>query len=162
MGSPRRVFIVDVAAGHKVVGTIPYSKSVRPPALSADEKRHFQNVDGILGFEVSDVVPQIARVTDKLALVRSMTHADSDHQRNFKSQLQQHAQKFFSSTPGYELLDEQGSRDSRTTWSVRDSFRMRSKSTKYSISEPTTPPKYSGKPTSTARVFDGLRDAGRH
>ena len=34
--------------------------------------------------------------------------ADSDHQRNFKSQLQQHAQKFFSSTPGYELLDEQG------------------------------------------------------
>jgi ribonuclease-3 len=34
--------------------------------------------------------------------------ADSEHQRNFKSQLQQHAQKFFSSTPGYELLDEQG------------------------------------------------------
>lgn len=55
MGGPRRVSIVDVAAGHKVVGEIRYSNSVRPPALSADEKRHFQNVDGMLGFEVSDV-----------------------------------------------------------------------------------------------------------
>lgn len=55
MGNPRRVTIVDVLAGHKVVGHIPYSASVRPPALSADQKRHFQNVDGLIGFEVSDV-----------------------------------------------------------------------------------------------------------
>jgi len=33
---------------------------------------------------------------------------ESDHQHNFKSQLQQHAQKILSSTPVYELLDEQG------------------------------------------------------
>ncbi|MBN1343075.1 MAG: ribonuclease III [Phycisphaerae bacterium] len=34
--------------------------------------------------------------------------AASEHQRNFKSQLQQHAQKHFGATPVYELLDEQG------------------------------------------------------
>jgi len=55
MGSPRRVTIVDVTAGHKVIGEIPYSNSVRPPALATDEKRHFQHVNGLVGFEVSDV-----------------------------------------------------------------------------------------------------------
>lgn len=34
--------------------------------------------------------------------------ADSEHQRNFKSQLQQHAQKVLGATPIYELLDEKG------------------------------------------------------
>ncbi len=34
--------------------------------------------------------------------------AGSEHQRNYKSQLQQHAQKVLSSTPIYELLDEKG------------------------------------------------------
>ncbi|MBN1491700.1 MAG: ribonuclease III [Phycisphaerae bacterium] len=34
--------------------------------------------------------------------------ADSEHQNNFKSQLQQHAQKVLNGTPLYELLDEQG------------------------------------------------------
>ena len=55
VGSPRRVTIVDVERGHKVVGEIPTSNSVRPPALSADGKLHFQHVDGLIGFEVSDV-----------------------------------------------------------------------------------------------------------
>lgn len=32
----------------------------------------------------------------------------SDHQSNFKSQLQQHAQKELGATPVYEMLDEQG------------------------------------------------------
>ena len=32
----------------------------------------------------------------------------SEHQHNYKSQLQQHAQKVLSATPVYELLDEQG------------------------------------------------------
>lgn len=32
----------------------------------------------------------------------------SEHQFNFKSQLQQYAQRFFESTPSYELLDEKG------------------------------------------------------
>ena len=34
--------------------------------------------------------------------------ARSEHQFNFKSQLQQHAQRHFESTPSYELLDEKG------------------------------------------------------
>jgi ribonuclease-3 len=34
--------------------------------------------------------------------------AESEHQRNFKSQLQQHAQKMLGATPIYELLDEKG------------------------------------------------------
>ena len=34
--------------------------------------------------------------------------ADSEHQNNYKSQLQQYAQKNLTSTPGYEILDEQG------------------------------------------------------
>jgi len=34
--------------------------------------------------------------------------AESEYQRNYKSQLQQHAQKVLNGTPMYELLDEQG------------------------------------------------------
>ncbi|MCL2330095.1 MAG: ribonuclease III [Phycisphaerae bacterium] len=34
--------------------------------------------------------------------------AESQHQRNYKSQLQQHAQQAFSATPKYDLLDEKG------------------------------------------------------
>ena len=34
--------------------------------------------------------------------------AESEHQRNFKSQLQQYAQKTLSATPLYDLLDEKG------------------------------------------------------
>lgn len=34
--------------------------------------------------------------------------AESEHQRNFKSQLQQYAQKNLSATPIYDLLDEKG------------------------------------------------------
>ena len=34
--------------------------------------------------------------------------ADSDHQHNYKSQLQQYAQKYLGGTPAYDLLDEQG------------------------------------------------------
>ncbi|MHC4444270.1 MAG: ribonuclease III [Planctomycetota bacterium] len=34
--------------------------------------------------------------------------AESEHQRNFKSQLQQYAQKILLATPAYELLDEKG------------------------------------------------------
>ncbi len=33
---------------------------------------------------------------------------ESEHQRNFKSQLQQHAQKSLAATPVYEMLDEKG------------------------------------------------------
>lgn len=35
------------------------------------------------GIQLGDVLPGIARVTDKLSIVRSMTHTDSDHGRGF-------------------------------------------------------------------------------
>lgn len=46
-------------------------------------------------------------------ILRTASHhitaaAESEHQRNFKSQLQQYAQKSLSGTPMYELLDEKG------------------------------------------------------
>ena len=55
MGAPKRVTVVDVKAGHKVVGEIPFADSVRPPALAADNKRFFQHVDGLIGFQVADI-----------------------------------------------------------------------------------------------------------
>ncbi len=54
MGNPRRVTVVDVAAGHKVVGEIPFGNVVRPPALSRDGKRLYQHIDGLLGFQAAD------------------------------------------------------------------------------------------------------------
>ena len=68
MGDPRRVTIVDVKAGHQVVGHIPFSDSVRPPALSADNKLFFQNVDGLVGFEIADIATRkvIARIPHKI------------------------------------------------------------------------------------------------
>jgi WD40-like Beta Propeller Repeat len=55
MGSPQRVTIVDAAGGHQVLGEIPYGNSVRPPAISSDEKLFFQNIDGLTGFQVADI-----------------------------------------------------------------------------------------------------------
>lgn len=55
MGAPRKVTIVDILAGHKVIGEIPFANSVRPPAMSKDEKLFFQNIDGLLGFQVADI-----------------------------------------------------------------------------------------------------------
>jgi DNA-binding beta-propeller fold protein YncE len=66
MGTPRRVTVVDIAAGHKVVGEIPFDDSVRPPAISSDEKRFFQNIDGLLGFQVADIAAR--------KLVRTVKH----------------------------------------------------------------------------------------
>ncbi len=38
-----------------VIDEIPFSNVVRPPALSKDEKRFYQHIDGLLGFEVADI-----------------------------------------------------------------------------------------------------------
>lgn len=54
MGEPKRVTIVDVPAGHQVVGEIPFGASVRPPALSPDGRWLFQQIDGLNGFQVAD------------------------------------------------------------------------------------------------------------
>jgi YVTN family beta-propeller protein len=54
MGTPSRVTIVDIEAGHEVVGEIAFAASVRPPALS-DDGRLFHHVDGLNGFQVADI-----------------------------------------------------------------------------------------------------------
>src|SRR6266568_4371234 len=49
------IFIADTAT-NKVIGKIgPFSKGVRPFAISDDEKYAFANVDALLGFEVGAV-----------------------------------------------------------------------------------------------------------
>ncbi len=55
MGNPRKVTIVDIEAGHKVIGEIPFDNVVRPPAISGDEKLFFENIDGLVGFQVADI-----------------------------------------------------------------------------------------------------------
>ena len=79
MGSPRRVTIVSVE-GHKVIGEIPFDNSVRPPSISSDEKRFFQNIDGLIGFQVADIPTRKVvrsvkhRIPDKLAEKQTRCH----------------------------------------------------------------------------------------
>jgi len=54
MGDAARVTIVDIEAGHEVVGEIAFAGSVRPSALS-DDGRLFQHVDGLNGFQVASI-----------------------------------------------------------------------------------------------------------
>jgi len=80
MGPPKRVTIVDVAADHKVIGEIPFTAAVRPPAISADEKRFFQNIDGLTGFEVADIAARKVvksvkhKIPADLAAVKTRCH----------------------------------------------------------------------------------------
>ena len=69
MGKPQGVTVVDIQAQHKVVGFIPFSDSVRPPALSDDGRFLFQHVDGLNGFEVADV--------QQLKVIASVEHSTS-------------------------------------------------------------------------------------
>jgi DNA-binding beta-propeller fold protein YncE len=63
MGESRSVTVVDILAGHAVVGTIPFGESVRPPALSGDGRLLFQQIDGLNGFQVSHTQERGAAVT---------------------------------------------------------------------------------------------------
>lgn len=63
------VTVVDVQAGHVVVGTIPFAESLRPSALSADGRFLLQHVDGLNGFQVADaarreVIATVRHATD--------------------------------------------------------------------------------------------------
>ncbi len=63
MGSPKRVTIVDLHDGHKVIGEIPFDNVVRPPALAPDGKRIYQQIDGLLGFQVADTTSRTVFAT---------------------------------------------------------------------------------------------------
>lgn len=54
------------------------------------------NLEAARAFIIEHMAPHIERAVA------------SEHQENFKSQLQQHAQKELGATPVYEMLDEQG------------------------------------------------------
>ena len=55
MGTPHKVTIVDIKADHQLLGTLPFSESLRPSALSANGKYFFQHIDKLNGFEVTNI-----------------------------------------------------------------------------------------------------------
>lgn len=70
MGSPQKVTIIDPQDGHRPVGHISFSASVRPPAIAPSRNLFFQHVDGLNGFEVADLTSSkmIARVEHSQSL----------------------------------------------------------------------------------------------
>lgn len=68
-----------------IVGGMPHQDmwDLKPEA-PAEIRGDFQPiVTSVPGVEISDVLPQTARVTDKFTILRSLTHGDSDHGRGF-------------------------------------------------------------------------------
>jgi DNA-binding beta-propeller fold protein YncE len=55
MGYPHAVSIVDIEAGHRVIGEIPFRDVTRPPTITKDERFFFENIDGMLGFQVAEI-----------------------------------------------------------------------------------------------------------
>lgn len=53
MGGSNQATVVDVAAGHRVLGRIPFAGSLRPAALSHDGTLLFQQIDGLNGFQAA-------------------------------------------------------------------------------------------------------------
>jgi len=68
-----------------IVGGMPHQdmwdiKPDAPQGIRGD----FQAINtAVPGIQISDVLPRISQVTDKFAILRSMTHGDSDHGRGF-------------------------------------------------------------------------------
>jgi len=68
-----------------IVGGMPHQdmwdlKPDAPSEIRGDFHKISTNVPGI---QISDVIPQCATVMDKMTILRSMTHDDSDHGRGF-------------------------------------------------------------------------------
>jgi hypothetical protein len=54
------------------------------PEAPAEIRGDFQNINtSVPGIHISDVLPGCSTVVDKMAILRSMTHDDSDHGRGF-------------------------------------------------------------------------------
>src|SRR5262245_30269030 len=54
------------------------------PEAPAEIRGDFSPIDtAVPGIQVSDIMPRTARITDRLAILRGMTHDDSDHGRGF-------------------------------------------------------------------------------
>jgi hypothetical protein len=68
-----------------ILGGMPHQdmwdwKANAPAEIRGDFRAISTSVPGI---QVTDLLPHTARVTDKLAILRSMTHGDSDHGRGY-------------------------------------------------------------------------------
>jgi hypothetical protein len=68
-----------------IVGGMPHQDmwDLKPDAPSEIRGDFEPIATSAAGIQVSDVIPRIAQVTDKLAILRSLTHTDSDHGRGF-------------------------------------------------------------------------------
>ena len=54
------------------------------PNAPAEIRGDFEPIEtAVPGIQIGDVLPQISKVTDKFAILRSLTHGDSDHGRGF-------------------------------------------------------------------------------
>jgi len=79
LGGSKKVTIVEVAS-RKVIGEIPFSNSIRPVAITSDEKKLFAQVDGLVGIEMADVAARKmihrvpAEVPPELAKIGSRSH----------------------------------------------------------------------------------------
>jgi DNA-binding beta-propeller fold protein YncE len=69
MGGPKRVTIVDLAGGHRIVGHIPFGGALQPAAVTADQTLFFQQVDGLNGFQVADI--------EKRSVMATIAHSTS-------------------------------------------------------------------------------------
>ena len=68
-----------------IVGGMPHQDmwDLKPDA-PAEVRGDFEPISSAVpGIQVSDVLPKISKVTDKFAILRSVTHDDSDHGRGF-------------------------------------------------------------------------------
>lgn len=65
VGYVEKVTIVDVDANHTIIDSIPFSNSVRPPALSADNKHLYQHIDALNGFQVANILSREVIATVK-------------------------------------------------------------------------------------------------
>ena len=68
-----------------LIGGMPHQDlwDLKPDA-PAEVRGDFKPIpSAVPGIQVSEILPRIARVTDKLVILRSMTHTDSDHGRGY-------------------------------------------------------------------------------
>ena len=68
-----------------IIGGMPHQDlwDLKPDAPSEIRGDFHPIPTAVPGIQVSDIMPRVARVTDKLAILRSMTHTDSDHGRGY-------------------------------------------------------------------------------
>lgn len=68
-----------------IVGGMPHQDmwDLKPDA-PAEIRGDFENIaTNVPGIQISDVLPGCSRIMDRMAILRSMTHGDSDHGRGF-------------------------------------------------------------------------------